>query len=238
MSVGVCRDFERRSDRTGMNYIYGKTALFGSVLAGGILTAFLLAGCGNRAEVFLREADPSAEMKSTGSAGEEQRQTAEELPDAEAESGAVAGGQKKEIYVDLSGAVARPGVYCVPEGSRLFEVIDMAGGLCTDASEASVNRACIVSDGQKIVIPTEDEVREAGQTPVELTSGSAGNGKISLNAATTQELTALPGIGLSKAEAIIRYREENGLFREPDDLMRVKGIGEKKMSRLRDLITL
>ena len=219
-----------------MNYIYGKDRLFRTASAGVILTAVLLTGCGNRAEIFLRGAGMTAEAEDTGPDTSE-TETAEVTPDADMSRVASETPERKMIYVDLCGAVKRPGVYCVPEGSRLFEVIETAGGLRGDACEAAINRACIVSDGQKIVVPTLDEIQEAGQSPVELTSGNTKDGKINLNTAASEELMTLPGIGLSKAEAIIRYREENGPFQSAEDLMKVGGIKQATYDRIRDHIT-
>ena len=115
------------------------------------------------------------------------------------------------MYVDIGGAVVNPGVYQVQKDTRLYEVIEMAGGLEEDADTDSVNRASFIEDGQKIIIPvkgseqTNDTVVSTGGTP----PGINAQGLVNINTATLEELKTLNGIGDVIAERIIEYRSSN-----------------------------
>ncbi|GAB4274962.1 MAG: ComEA family DNA-binding protein [Coriobacteriia bacterium] len=152
-----------------------------------------------------------------------------------------------ELYVHVVGAVLRPGVVRVSEGARIVDAIMMAGGLTGNAAEEAVNLAAPVVDGMQVYVPTQDELAE-GHTadpapPVRAPSatsqggGSQGlSGPIDVNRASAEELETLPGIGPVTAAAIIAERETNGPFRSVDDLLRVRGIGEKKLDAIRALV--
>lgn len=136
-----------------------------------------------------------------------------------------------EIYVHVCGEVVLPDVYKVPAGSRLFEVVALAGGLTDQASETSVNLARVVQDGEKIYVPSVDEV-QSGQylTP--------DNGKVSINEANLEQLMQLSGIGESKAQAIIDYRNTHGRFKKIEDIMLVSGIKEAMYNKIKEDISL
>ena len=138
-------------------------------------------------------------------------------------------------YVHVGGAVAVPGVYAVPEGARVEDAIAAAGGLSDDAAPDGVNRARVIVDGEQVVVPTAGEAAVAPASPGGGTAGPGGI-RVNLNAATAAELVALNGIGEATAAKIIADREANGPFATVDDLMRVPGIGEKKLAALRDLL--
>lgn len=147
------------------------------------------------------------------------------------------------MFVDISGAVVSPGVYEVQQDTRLYEVIDMAGGLTSNADTAAINRAAYVEDGQKIVIPVSynddsDEGSSGYPDPSHSAdlSSSSGNGLININTATADELASLSGIGEVLAGRIIQYREE-GRFRSIEEIRNVKGIGESVFNKIRDQIT-
>ncbi len=117
--------------------------------------------------------------------------------------------------------MAEPGVFCLPEGSRVFQAIDAAGGFLPEAAENYVNRAQGLSDGEQIYVPTKEEAFTMERTDTvssgekngeALESGTEHAGKVNLNTADETELCTLTGIGASKAKAIIAYREENGPF--------------------------
>lgn len=146
-----------------------------------------------------------------------------------------------DIYVHVYGAVNNPGVYKVPRGSRLFEVIGLAGGFSNNADTGALNLARKVEDGEKIHVPTFETARASGSS-VGVPVSSKGEVKresnlVNVNKASLEELERLPGIGKSIAQRIIEYREKNGPFREPSDLLKVKGIGEKKLEKIRGMIT-
>lgn len=161
------------------------------------------------------------------------------LPAGEAEEGkqAESDGQTAaaQIYVDIGGQVKNPGVYTVKEGTRLFEVIEKAGGLTEDAFIEQVNQAEAVTDGQKIVIPSEEDVQQS--LPAQTPSGKDGSGLVNINAADSQTLQEIPGVGPATAEKIIAYRTENGRFSSIEDLKNVSGIGDKTFEKMKDKIT-
>ena len=147
------------------------------------------------------------------------------------------------ILVDVCGAVEKPGVYTLCENARLYEAIEMAGGFAAGADMTYHNRARQLSDGEQIYVPTTEEV-ENGKVPsgaaaqtTKTGSNVSGDGRININTATSEELQTLSGIGEKKAESIISYREENGAFASPEDLMQVEGIKEGTFQKIKDKIT-
>lgn len=132
-------------------------------------------------------------------------------------------------YVYICGAVEEPGVYELSEDSRVFDAIAAAGGLSEDASEDSVNQAEPVTDGQMIRIPTQQEEWEAMQNEEQ-------DPRLNLNSATVEELMALPGIGESKAESIVSYREEHGGFSSIEELMNISGIKDGVFDKIKGKI--
>jgi len=157
----------------------------------------------------------------------EQTDTAETAAQEEEETG------DELMYVDISGAVNEPGVYKVAKGTRLFEVIDMAGGLAENADADSVNRASYVEDGQKIIIP-EKGSPEAAEGPS--SSGITSTGLVNINTASHDELTTLNGIGDVMADRIIEYRKTTA-FKSKEDIMSVNGIGSGIYNKIKDDIT-
>lgn len=147
-----------------------------------------------------------------------------------------------EVYVDVDGAVARPGVYRLKDGARVSQAIDAAGGLTAEADVIGLNRASKVADGQKIYVPKVGEQQAAaavgGAESSAATTPGAGSssGLVNINTASAAELQTLSGIGPSMAQSIIDERTQNGAFASVDDLMRVSGIGEKKLAKIKDCI--
>ena len=147
-----------------------------------------------------------------------------------------------EVYVDVDGAVVRPGVYRLKEGARVSQAIDAAGGLTAEADVTGLNRASKITDGQKIYVPTVGEQQAAaavgGAESSAATTPGAGSssGLVNINTASAAELQTLSGIGPSMAQSIIDERTKNGAFASVDDLMRVSGIGEKKLAKIKDCI--
>lgn len=147
-----------------------------------------------------------------------------------------------EVYVDVDGAVVRPGVYRLKDGARVSQAIDAAGGLTAEADVTGLNRASKITDGQKIYVPTVGEQQAAaavgGAESGAATTLGAGSssGLVNINTASAAELQTLSGIGPSMAQSIIDERTQNGAFASVDDLMRVSGIGEKKLAKIKDCI--
>ncbi len=150
--------------------------------------------------------------------------------------------EEKNVYIQISGAVKNPGVYEVKSGSRIFEVMDLSGGYTEEAATDVVNLARPVKDEMQIYIPTKKEVEmsnqdyfwENYQMPEEEKENS--DGRVNLNTATKEELMSLPGIGESKAEAIMDYREKNGGFSDISDIMKISGIKEAAFEKIKELI--
>ncbi len=143
------------------------------------------------------------------------------------------------IVVDVKGAIKHPGVYELTAPSRVVDAIQVAGGLNEDADIGRVNQATFLVDAQVVYIPTlgEDESVWEGQIIFALDGGEIDDGLVDLNTATDSMLQTLPGIGPSKSQAIIQYREEHGSFRDVEELLNVSGIGQKTLDKLLPLIT-
>lgn len=138
------------------------------------------------------------------------------------------------IVVYVSGAVVNPGVYEVAEGGRVNDAVVAAGGLAEDAASDAVNLARVVSDGEQVDIPTQQEAEAAASSAgVSEASFSGGTNLVNINTADEAALDTLPGVGPSTAQAIIADREANGPFASIEDLQRVDGIGEKKFAKLK-----
>ena len=164
--------------------------------------------------------------------------------------------QPEMIYVDVCGAVANPGVFQLAAGSRVFQAIEAAGGYLPEAVQNCVNRAGVLTDGQQLYILTQEEMERQGLDPAEMAgasdgqmNGSAGTGqntgiaaqaqqdnRININTADETQLITLTGIGATRAQAIIAYRQENGPFAAIEDIMNVQGIKEGTFAKIKDEI--
>lgn len=186
-----------------------------------------------------REAEPSA--------GSTDRT---ELSDASSE-------EAKTLVVHICGAVSAPGVYELPAGSRIIDAVEAGGGFLPEAEEACCNLAEEIVDGCQIYIMTKTESCADGQTEKKagiqtspdsdmqttdrnVRSNSATaleNGLVNLNTADVAALMTLPGIGESRAKAIISYREQHGAFAQIEDIMKISGIKQAAFSKIKDKIT-
>lgn len=185
------------------------------------LLILAVCACGRNSDIYLEEYEESTQKTET-----------EELLE-------VSGDEEESTlcYVYICGAVAKPGVYALPEGSRIYEVIQEAGGLTEDAEDTLVNQAEPVTDGMMIRIYTKDEA-EANGVEGSGTAGGSSNGddRLDINTASVTELMTLPGIGSAKAEAIVAYREEYGKFSSIEDLMKIPGIKEGIFRQMKEHI--
>ena len=145
---------------------------------------------------------------------------------------------EKPIVVHITGAVPRPGVYALPEGARVQDVISAAGGFLAEADKEFINLARVLEDGEMLEIPYAAGYSPVIPTPVQnvITSGPDTD-LININTASSLELESLPGIGPTTAGKIIAYREENGPFFSIEDIINVSGIGPGTYERIKDLIT-
>lgn len=171
----------------------------------------VLGGCGQEPKIETQQAEVLEETKEP----EEQENAALE----------------EKIYVQVSGAVVSPGVYELDEESRVFEAVELAGGVTEEADISQVNQAQKVTDGEMIYIRYQGEAEEA-----EMPNEQQEDGKVNLNTATEEQLMTLPGIGQAKAKSIIDWREANGGFEKIEDLMEIEGIKEGVFSKIKDSI--
>ena len=193
---------------------------------------FLLAACGRTGiRIEKSEADTAASSMEVPVGTDEDTESVEE---SSSESATIA------VYV--CGAVVNEGVYTLPRGSRTGDALQAAGGYSDSAGRGEVNLARVLGDGEMIRFPTKEEaetgiaVDETGGT-AERENGPGSQGRININTAGADELKTLSGIGEARAEEIIRYREKNGPFRKPEDLMKVPGIKEGTFRKFADRIT-
>lgn len=193
--------------------------------------AALPAGCSSGPQLTVMEMEEASE---TG----EQSETVQIEPRIETEP---------SIAVYVCGAVNCPGVYELSASARVYQAVEAAGGFRDDADQEWVNQAQFLQDGGKIRIYTRLETDQMRQEGLEegsvLPEGQdaqteqAGESPVNLNTATREELMTLPGIGEAKADAVIAYREENGGFSSPEEIMNISGIKEAVFSQIKDRIT-
>ena len=160
--------------------------------------------------------------------------------------------EEKMLFVEIKGAVEKPGVYKVSEGSRIIDVVDMAGGFIEGASTRYINLSKKVYDEMDIIIYTNEEVnstKEINTVVIEkecvcpsvindaCLKNITDNNLISINDAGIDDLTKIPGIGDAKAKSIIEYRK-NQRFEKIEDLMNIKGIGQGLFDTIKEYITI
>lgn len=195
----------------------------------------LLAGCRNQTGFYVEQQEENVMDSAVQASDDTQKSgTAEDAVDGQ-DNNEVVG----TIYVQVSGAVAQPGVYQLPEGSRIFEVIELAGGVTEDADVTSVNQAQLLSDGQLIymyAVGEEGAEGAATEAAGEKTPETENDDRVNINTATAEQLMTLPGIGQSKAESIISFREEHGAFCSVEEIMNIEGIKEGVFSKIKDRI--
>jgi competence protein ComEA len=149
----------------------------------------------------------------------------------------------RRVFVHVGGAVRRPGVYHLREGSRVTTAIVAAGGASSDADLDSLNLAAKVKDGDKILVPERGGAQQqhggagGSATIAGSSDGGPATSKVNLNTAQAADLETLPGIGPSIAQRIVEYRNKHGGFRRVEDLLEVPGIGPKKFEELKDHVT-
>ncbi|HVY95394.1 MAG TPA: ComEA family DNA-binding protein [Solirubrobacterales bacterium] len=184
---------------------------------GAIAVALLLVGArAIRAEGGGGEADFAAGASFGGSA------------DAGGEGGFSVSGQAGDVVVDVTGAVARPGVYRLPAGSRVEDALRRAGGATGQAQLEAINRAARLADGQQVVVP-----RRLPGGAAAVAAGAAEDGPISLGTATVEQLDTIEGIGPVTAQKIVEFRDQHGGLASIDQLDAVSGIGPATMESLR-----
>jgi competence protein ComEA len=139
------------------------------------------------------------------------------------------------VYVDVVGAVRRPGLYRLRDGARIADAVARAGGATRRADTALINLAAPVADGMQIVVPVRGAPGVAETSPG--APGAPGGAKVSLSSATVEQLDTLPGVGPVTAQKIVDWRTAHGPFRSVDALDDVPGIGPARIEQLRELVT-
>ena len=214
-----------------------------------VISAFVLfcvitfAGCGAGREVTLSDFDPSPEEVSKEMPSSEEISSEESSSEGSTPKGI--SGEPQELCVFVCGAVSEEGVYILPEGSRVIDAVEAAGGFTKEADTSYINQAAFVQDAEKIDIPTADEaaaLREKGvQEEVSGPDQSGASGSdglpVDLNTADAETLMRIPGIGEVKAARIVQYREEHGRFGDIEEITNVNGIGESSLEQMRPYIT-
>jgi competence protein ComEA len=137
------------------------------------------------------------------------------------------------LYVNVVGAVRRPGLYRLPDGARVADAVARAGGATHKAQIELLNLAARVADGEQVVVPRRGA---AGSPAAASTGGAAPSGPVHLNSATIEQLDALPGVGPVTAQKIVDYRQQHGGFKSVDELDAVPGIGPARLEDLRGLV--
>ena len=146
-----------------------------------------------------------------------------------------------QIYVHICGSVNNSGVYMCDSNSRLFEVIELAGGFTQEADETYLNLVEKISDGQRIYVPSKEEVltgniENISQVNNNQAQSNIATSLININTASKEQLMTLPGIGEAKALDIMSYRSTNGNFKNTEDIKNISGIKESAYSKIKDLI--
>lgn len=201
-----------------------------------MLTVMLgITGCGKEKPVLVQVAKEAA----TDEAGKAENSTDMDVKTDNKTEQEPAAGANGLCYVHICGAVMEPGVYEVPAGSRVYEVIERAGGFTAEASTDYRNQAGIVTDGEQIKILTVQEAVEVSTQEIqgEDKSVPAVSNLVNINTAEEAVLCTLPGIGSGKAASIITYRQEQGAFTKIEDILKVDGIKNGVYTKLKDRIT-
>ena len=211
---------------------------------------------GDSAEFRKKQAESDGSDAGNGTGSDSGKHTSDADIDNGSEAVSDKDMQQAMIYVDVCGAVANPGVFQLAAGSRVFQAIEAAGGYLPEAALTCVNRAGVLTDGQQLYILTQEEMERQGLDPAEMSgasdgqmNGSAGTGqntgttaqvqqdnRININTADEAQLITLTGIGATRAQAIIAYREKNGPFAAIEDIMNVQGIKEGTFAKIKDEI--
>ena len=232
-------------------------------IGAGMILCIFMAGCGSQNEVYLETevSQDTGNPQETEEPEAGERLDTPEVPGGEhVDDGTLASetteaAEKAErapgiCYVYVCGEVEEPGVYMLESGDRIYEAVEMAGGMTADAGTCAVNLAESVYDGLMVYIPDREEAAgmagsgvsaggsgaKAGEGTSGGTASSPEDGRLNLNTASLAELMTLSGIGQTKAQAVLNYRDVHGGFSSVEEIMNVDGIKEGLYNRIRDQI--
>lgn len=217
-----------------------------SILCILLIAVSMTAGCGKEKTEDLTELElGTAGTDAAETDGQKEASKKEEEADEDKSAQKKEAREEKEaadmVYVYVCGAVKAPGVYELASDARVYEAIASAGGVRDDAAGEALNQARMVTDGERICIPTKEELEkgivDGGEAPQVTEADVKDEGKININTADKETLKTLPGIGDAKADSIISHREANGPFQFIEDLMNVEGIKEGVFQKIEDKIT-
>lgn len=192
-----------------------------------LLGTICISGCGSKEAkdtVKLREVEAGQNVQKTEKEAQEV-QKAQETRSAEA-----------EVVVHVCGQVLNPGVYRLKGGSRIYEALEAAGGTLESAADEALNQAETVADGQQIYVPEKGEAASEALQAEGMEAGVSADSRVNINTATREELMTLNGIGTSRADSIIRYREERGGFTSIEELKEIEGIKDGIFNKIKDQV--
>ena len=229
-----------------------------------LAVCIFLCGCTRREQLVLEDVSKEEEQQFDLPAAQEQEESgaAEETEGQQLPEQSMPGdsGLPQTIFVHVCGAVKNSDVYELPAGSRVYEAVQAAGGFTEESDSNYVNQAQILTDGVKLVIPTEEQTKSLtsegeGEDLIGIVEGqgsasgsgitstgadtgvsAASDGRININTASEAELCDIPGIGATRAAAIVAYRQEKGGFSSIEDIMNVSGIKEGTYEKIKDSI--
>lgn len=210
-----------------------------------LLAGAAFSGCGAKEDELtldeVRGQEASLEENQPDDSASDEQEESRSSEEASASSKEQEEGEPLCVFV--CGQVAEPGVYELPAGSRVYQAVEEAGGMLETADETYVNQAQYLEDGQRVYIPSAEEVasglaeKNGGDAsgPADGQNGGAeADGRVNINTAGKEELMTLTGIGEKKAEAIIQYREASGGFQTTEELMQVEGIKEGTFEKIKE----
>lgn len=211
-----------RKDETMIKHIVVRKTM----LLATLLTAMICGGCQRTQQEVIWQIE-TEDMQEQSQQDNSHTEVTAEMPEI-------------HVCVYLCGAVAEPGVYELAEGSRLYEAIELAGGLKPEADATHLNLARVLLDGEQILVMTTEEVeklQESGSFTYDVNHQDTQQTLININTATKEQLMTLSGIGEGRAEAILQYREEKGTFQRIEQIMEVSGIKNALYDKIKDKIT-
>lgn len=193
-----------------------------------LLVLLFCVGCSTEDGTNVRIKQKTEEASAGSVSGKEK---GPEEPSAEASEHTVSQGS---ITVYVCGGVVRPGIYTVDGSARMMAAVEAAGGMTPEADADALNLAQYMTDGQMIRVPLQGEAQQQEENMGE--PEAMQDGRIDLNTADAAQLMTIPGVGQSKADAILQYRQEHGKFDKIEDIMQISGIKEASFRKMEPYI--